>query len=251
MSGTQDVVIAAGVESMTRVPMGTPSSLPLRPASAPGRGRSRSRSATGSRVQPVHRRGDDRRKHGFSRESSTSSRSTATARPPRRRKAGAFEREIVPLDGARADGRRACTSATRASASTPRWKGSPRSRPLADGGRSPPAMPARSATAPAALLVVSESALKRARPHAARAHRHLTVTAGDPVIMLRSRSRRPPGARAVRAADRRHRPLRGERGLRAGAARLAAGRSAPTRRGSTSTAARSRSAIHSARAGPS
>ena len=29
MSGTQDVVIAAGVESMTRVPMGTPVILPM------------------------------------------------------------------------------------------------------------------------------------------------------------------------------------------------------------------------------
>src|SRR4028119_394670 len=30
MSGTQDVVIAAGVESMTRVPMGLPTTLPMK-----------------------------------------------------------------------------------------------------------------------------------------------------------------------------------------------------------------------------
>jgi acetyl-CoA C-acetyltransferase len=35
MSGTMDIVIAAGVESMTRVPMGTPSRCRARPAWAP------------------------------------------------------------------------------------------------------------------------------------------------------------------------------------------------------------------------
>ena len=46
MSGVQDMVIAAGVESMTRVPMGLPVILPMRPGSASGRGRNRSRTAS-------------------------------------------------------------------------------------------------------------------------------------------------------------------------------------------------------------
>ena len=61
----------------------------------------------------------------------------------------------------------------------------------------------------------------------------------------------PPGARARRHDDRRHRPLRGQRGVRAGAARLARARSAPIPTGSTSMAARSRSATRSAPRAPS
>ncbi len=59
MSGSMDCVIAAGVESMTRVPMGLASSLPAEerfwPLQEP-----RNRAALSEhRVQPVHRRRDD------------------------------------------------------------------------------------------------------------------------------------------------------------------------------------------------
>jgi hypothetical protein len=48
MSGTQDVVIAAGVESMTRVPMGTPTILPMQAGIGIGPWPQRSRTATAS-----------------------------------------------------------------------------------------------------------------------------------------------------------------------------------------------------------
>ena len=59
----------------------------------------------------------------------------------------------------------------------------------------------------------------------------------------------PQGAGPQRAVDRRHRGVRGERGLRARAAGLAGRDWAPTRRPSTRTAGRSRSATRSARPG--
>ena len=50
MSGTQDVVIAAGVESMTRVPMGLPVTLAMQArASAPAPSRRASRSGSACR----------------------------------------------------------------------------------------------------------------------------------------------------------------------------------------------------------
>ena len=82
MSGTQDVVIAAGVESMTRVPMGIPVILPSgRDRHGPWTQPIEDRYGV-DRVQPVHRRGDDgeqirlrpRRARRFALE--------ATARPP-------------------------------------------------------------------------------------------------------------------------------------------------------------------------
>ena len=54
LSGTQDVVIAAGVESMTRVPMGSTAGLAIR---EPGSRRTLPR----HQLQPVHGRRDDRR----------------------------------------------------------------------------------------------------------------------------------------------------------------------------------------------
>ena len=102
------------------------------------------------------------------------------------------------------------------------------------------------------VLVVDEAALKaHGLTPLARIH-NLTVTAGDPVIMLEEPiPATEAGARARRHEDRRHRPLRGQRSLRPGAAGLAHARPAPIPTGSTSMAARSRLAIRSARRAPS
>ncbi len=60
----------------------------------------------------------------------------------------------------------------------------------------------------------------------------------------------PQGARAGRDVDRRHRPGRGQRGVRVRRARLGEASSTPTWTRSTSTAARSRSGIRSAPRAP-
>ena len=100
MSGTQDVVIAAGVESMTRVPMGTPVILPMQagigigpwPQSIKGRyGVDQFSQFTGAEMMAQI--------YGFDREeldrfALASHRKAAAAAD-----SGAFEREIVILDG--------------------------------------------------------------------------------------------------------------------------------------------------------
>src|SRR6185436_12693844 len=100
MSGTQDVVIAAGVESMTRVPMGTPVILPMQagigigpwPRSIKGRyGVDQFSQFTGAEMMAQI--------YGFVREeldqfALTSHRKAASAAD-----SGAFKREIVILDG--------------------------------------------------------------------------------------------------------------------------------------------------------
>src|SRR5678815_5284270 len=99
MSGTQDVVIAAGVESMTRVPMGTPVFLPMQagigigpwPQSIKGRyGVEQFSQFTGAEMMAQI--------YGFVREeldqfALTSHRKAAVAAD-----SGAFKREIVILD---------------------------------------------------------------------------------------------------------------------------------------------------------
>ena len=59
MSGTMDVVIAAGVEAMTRVPMGLASQLPAKNGFGTLQEPEHREALSEHRVQPVHRRGDD------------------------------------------------------------------------------------------------------------------------------------------------------------------------------------------------
>ena len=98
MSGTQDVVIAAGVESMTRVPMGTPVSLPMQ---------------AGIGIGPWSQRIKDRygvtefsqftgaemivSKYGFSREELDAFAVDSHRKAAAATSTGAFDREIIPL----------------------------------------------------------------------------------------------------------------------------------------------------------
>jgi len=97
MSGAMDVVIAAGVESMTRVPMFTPSALPQK-------------EGLGFYQSPAvnHRYNDIvfsqfvgaemmAKKYGFSREDLDTYALHSHTRAKQAREQGAFEREIVPI----------------------------------------------------------------------------------------------------------------------------------------------------------
>ena len=167
--------------------------------------------------------------------------------------AGAFDDEIVALQVADEDGNETAPhDATRASATTPPSKASPRSSCSRRAAGSAPPTPARSATAPAGVLVVSEAALKaHGLTPLARIH-NLTVTAGDPVIMLEE-----PIPATRRALERAGMSIDDidlyEVNEAFAPVPLAWLREigADPGRGSTSTAARSRSAIRSAPRAPS
>jgi acetyl-CoA C-acetyltransferase len=183
MSGTQDVVIAAGVESMTRVPMGSARSLytqaglgkpksPRQEARYPGVVFSQ---FTGAEMLA--------KKYGFDRESldlfaleSHRKAAAATAR-------GAFTDEIVSLridtpDGThihdRDEGIRA--DATLSSIGSV--------RPIQEGSMISAANASQICDGAAAALIVSEQALRiHGLTPMGRIHSFL-VTGGDPVIML-------------------------------------------------------------------
>ena len=185
MSGTQDVVIAAGVESMTRVPMGTPVILPMQagigigpwPQSIKGRyGVEQFSQFTGAEMMAQI--------YGFDREeldrfALSSHRKAAAASDSE-----AFEREIVIVDGLDKGGnarRHDRDEGIRADAS------------LAALGELKTVTPDGMITAGNAsqvcdgasgVLVVSEQALKRHGLTPLARIDNLTVTAGDPVIML-------------------------------------------------------------------
>jgi acetyl-CoA C-acetyltransferase len=175
MSGTQDLVIAAGVESMSIVTMGSTVKLPMQ-AGMPspwGRGwRERYGDQEISQfrgAQLICEQWDLKRSQleEFALESHQ--------RAIRAIDEGRFERQIVPLDGVSQDeGPRRDTSLEKMAALAP----------LRDGWEITAAVSSQISDGAGALLIASEAALDRygLRPMA-RVHA-LTVIGSDPVLML-------------------------------------------------------------------
>jgi acetyl-CoA C-acetyltransferase len=181
LSGTQDVVIAAGVESMTRVPMG----LSRVPNSGFDPITARIRDRFG--VQGFSQFGGAEaiaRKYGFTREQLDAYGLESHRRAAAATQSGAFEAEILPLKVELPDGR----SEWHTQDEGIRYDASPQSmaavKLIQEGGLLTAATSSQICDGASAALIVSERAL---RSHGlkplARVHQ-LTVTAGDPVIML-------------------------------------------------------------------
>jgi acetyl-CoA C-acetyltransferase len=177
MSGTQDVVIAAGVESMTRAPMGLSVVAdkgfnPFPP------------SVTGKFGVPMFSQfiGAEMiaRKYGYSREKLDEYALLSHRRARAATEAGAFEAEIVPvaLDGGEVH---AVDEGIRFDATL---EGIAAVKLLKEDGVISAASASQICDGSAAVMIVSERALKaHGLTPLARIH-NLTVTAGDPVIML-------------------------------------------------------------------
>ena len=185
MSGTQDVVIAAGVESMTRVPMGTPVILPMQagigigpwPESIKTRyGVDQFSQFTGAEMMAQI--------YGFDREeldrfALASHRKAAAAADN-----GAFEHEIVVVDGLDKEGntRRHCLDeGIRPDASL---EALAELKTVAPDGMITAGNASQVCDGASGVLVVSERALKQHGLTPLARIENLTVTAGDPVIML-------------------------------------------------------------------
>ena len=180
MSGTQDMVIAAGVESMTRVPMGLPFTLPLRHGIGTGpfpkSVQERFGVAMFSQFDGAEMIAE---KYGFSREELDAFALESHRKAARAATAGDFADEIVPLeiDG----GVHVTDEGVRHDATL---EGIASVKLLREGGRISAANASQVCDGASGVLIVSEAALKaHGLTPLARIH-NLTVTAGDPVIML-------------------------------------------------------------------
>ncbi|CAN7310185.1 acetyl-CoA C-acetyltransferase [Phenylobacterium sp. LjRoot225] len=185
MSGVQDVVVAAGVESMTRVPMGLPYLLPMQHGVGAGPWSQKIKARYGveefSQFTGAQMMAD---KYGFDREALDRFALESHRRAEAATKAGAFENEIVPLeieDGMGGSTLHAADEGIRYGA-TLESIGSVKL--LQEGGTISAATASQVCDGASGVLVVSESALKaHGLTPLARIH-NLTVTGGDPVIML-------------------------------------------------------------------
>jgi acetyl-CoA C-acetyltransferase len=180
MSGTQDVVIAAGAESMTRVPMG--SNVALYQAAGIGVGpvsdRIKARFGVDSFSQFT---GAEMiaRKHGFDRDTLDRFALESHRRAAAATAAGAFVKEIVPLD---VDGvPHVLDEGVRGDATL---EGIGSVKLLQEGGVISAANASQICDGASGALIVSERALKQYGLTPLARIVNMTVTAGDPVIML-------------------------------------------------------------------
>jgi acetyl-CoA C-acetyltransferase len=183
MSGVQEVVIAAGIESMTRVPMGSNAMFHMKEGL--GHYKSDGLEAKFPGVMFSQFMGAEMlvQKHGFTKDQldrfALKSHHNAIAAT----QAGAFTAEIVPIEVETPEGKAWHTvdEGIRFEATLESIAGV---KLLQDGGSLSAASSSQICDGSSAALVVSEAALKRYNlTPLARVHT-LTVTAGDPVIML-------------------------------------------------------------------
>ena len=183
MSGTQDVVIASGVESMTRVPMGSTGALFAK--AGLGSAKSPRQETRYPDIQFSQFAGAEMisRKYGFDRAQLDAYALESHRRAAAATQAGAFAEEIVGLTVETPDGE-ACHDRDEGI----RYDASPESigavKLLQEGGTITAANASQICDGASAVLVVSAATLKaHGLTPLARIH-NLTVTAGDPVIML-------------------------------------------------------------------
>ncbi|WP_137388711.1 acetyl-CoA C-acetyltransferase [Rhodoligotrophos defluvii] len=184
MSGTQDVVIAAGIESMTRVPMFSNVALHQKEGMGVGPFSERIQKRFGvegfSQFIGAEMMAE---KYGFSREELDRYALRSHQRAAAAVKARAFDEEIVPITIETPEGpqQHAVDEGIRFDATL---EGIGSVKLLQEGGRITAANASQICDGASAVLIVSEKALKEhGLEPLARIH-NLTVTAGDPVIML-------------------------------------------------------------------
>lgn len=185
MSGIQDIVVAAGIESMTRVPMGLPWTL----AAKHGFGSWRSdgfNARYGADTVITQFNGAEllAAKHGFSREDLDAYAYESHQRAAAATKAGKFDAEIVPITVTTADGEtieHKVDEGIRFDASVEKMA---TMKTLQEGGMITAANASQICDGAAGLLIVNDRGLKAlgATP-LARIH-HMSVLGDDPVVML-------------------------------------------------------------------
>jgi len=180
MSGTQDLVIAAGVESMTRVPMGTPVVLPMKagigigpwpPELLQDYGVAGFTQFVGAEMMA--------QKYGATRDGLDTFALGSHRKAAAATQAQAFHREIVPL--AIEGGEHRTDEGIRADASL---EGLGSLKTLVPDGMITAGNASQICDGASGVLIASERAVKEHNLKPLARIDNLTVTAGDPVIML-------------------------------------------------------------------
>jgi acetyl-CoA C-acetyltransferase len=183
MSGTMDMVIAAGVESMTRVPMGSTAMLHMKEGLGNYKSPRLEEEYPGIMFSQFMGAEMIVKKHGFTKDDLDAFAYRSHVNAKAATEAGAFANEIVVLDIETPEGiiKHGIDEGIRMDATL---EGIAGVKLLQEGGTITAASSSQICDGASAVLIVSEAALKEhGLTPIARIH-NLTVTAGDPVIML-------------------------------------------------------------------
>ncbi len=176
MSGTQNLVVAGGVEVMSQVPIGSPTLIGLEKGMAHPRGGAGWVARYGDQEISQFRGAElIAEKWGLTREAMEAFALESHARAIRSADAGEFDDEIVEVGGlTRDEGPRPGTTPEKLAGL----------QPLREGGRLTAALASQVSDGAAALMVASEQAVERhGLTPLARVHT-MTVVGSDPVLML-------------------------------------------------------------------
>ena len=183
MSGTQDVVIASGVESMSRVPMGSTAMFHMKEGLGNYKSPGLEEKYPGIQWSQFMGAEMIAEKHGFSKDQLDSFSLGSHQKAIKATEAGLFKDEIVPVEIETPEGTEmhVVDEGIRFDATLESIAGV---KLLSPEGRITAASASQICDGSSAVLVVSEEMLKtHGLTPMARIH-NLTVTAGDPVIML-------------------------------------------------------------------
>lgn len=184
MSGTMDCVIAAGVESMSRVPMGLPISLPYKNGHglyvSPGIGEKypgiQFSQFTGAEMVA--------KKYELSREELDAYGYESHQRAIAATQGGLFEEEIVPIEVENADGEKEIHKTDEGIRFDVSMEGMGNVKLLAEDGCLTAATSSQICDGASGVLVVNERGLKELGLKPMARIVSMTVVGGDPVIML-------------------------------------------------------------------
>ena len=183
MSGTQDVVIAAGVESMTRVPMGSTFKLFYDAGLGKNKSPGLEEKYPGIAFNQFMGAEMIAKKYGFTREALDEFSLNSHRKAVAATQAGHFADEIVPVEIETPDGteRHGADEGIRYDASP---EGMAAVKKLSEDGVLTAASSSQICDGASAVLIVSAAALEKYGLKPLARIVNLTVTAGDPVVML-------------------------------------------------------------------
>jgi len=184
MSGTMDIVIAAGVESMSRVPMGLPIVVPAKAGFGTYKSPNMESRYPGIEFSQFPGAEMMAKKYGLSKDQLDEFAYNSHQKAIAATKAGLFKDEIVPLEVTTAEGKKELHTADEGIRYEANLDAMRAVKLLVEGGALTAASSSQICDGASGCLVVNEKGLKALGvAPLARIH-HMTVVGGDPVIML-------------------------------------------------------------------
>jgi len=184
MSGTQNVVIASGVESMSRVPMGLAAALPAQNGFGSPNSQEVSDRYDGFQFSQFVGAEMVAKKYGLDKDMLDAFSLASHQKAKAAVEAGVFDAEILPLEVTLDDGTTEMHSVDEGIRFDATLEGIAGVKLLAEDGRLTAASASQICDGASGVMVVNEQGLKDLGVEPLARIHHLTVVGGDPVIML-------------------------------------------------------------------